>query len=69
MVTRIARMRGLACMCLRATVVAENSPKSALQLTQLRALSGEEALHLEQVCMAELQGLLVIDSIPGKEPT
>jgi hypothetical protein len=55
-------------MRLSATVVAENSLKSALQLTQVKALSGEEALHLEQVCMAELQRFFVIASVfPEKE--
>jgi hypothetical protein len=51
---------------LSATVVAENSPKLVLQLTQVMALSGEEALHLEQVCMAELQRFLVIASVFSK---
>ena len=41
-------------------MVAEKSLKSAVQLTQVEALSGEEALHLEQVCMAELQIFFVI---------
>jgi len=37
-------------------------------LTQVKALSGEEALHLEQVCMAELQRIFVIASVfPEKE--
>jgi hypothetical protein len=38
-------------MRLSATMVAEYSPSFALQLMHVRALSGEEALHLEQVCM------------------
>jgi hypothetical protein len=50
-------------MCLSATAVAENSLKAALQLTQTRVLSGEEALHLEQVCMAELQRFFLIGSV------
>jgi hypothetical protein len=39
---------------LSATAVAENSFKFVLQFTQFWALSGEEALHLEQVCIREL---------------
>jgi hypothetical protein len=35
--------------------VVENSVKSELQLTQVKALSGEEALHFEQVCMDKLR--------------
>jgi hypothetical protein len=41
-------------MRLRATEEAENSPRSALQLTQSSALSGDEALHMEQVCIEVL---------------
>jgi hypothetical protein len=53
------RMRALVCICLSATVVAESLLNSALQLVQFKALSGEEALQIEQVCMGELQVLIV----------
>jgi hypothetical protein len=39
-------------MRLRATLVAENSIKLALQETQVKASSGDVALHFEQVRMA-----------------
>jgi hypothetical protein len=44
--------------CLRATALAENSCKFALQLIHSIAVSGDEALQREQVCKAELLSLL-----------
>ena len=60
---RTAVTRALALKFLRATALVENSIKSDLQLTQTVAVSGEETLQREQVCMAGLLGLLTI--VPG----
>jgi hypothetical protein len=62
-------MRGLACIRLRATLVAENSLKRALQDTQVAASSGDVALHLEHVCMLFLQWTFsMVISFPLKGP-
>jgi hypothetical protein len=63
----MARMRGFARMWWSATAVVENSLKSALQLLQAKALSGEEALHFEQVCIEELQGLIINSVLSGRK--
>jgi hypothetical protein len=51
---RTAATRGLARKFLRATALVENSRNSDLQFTQFMAVSGEDALQLEQVCTAKL---------------
>ena len=51
----MALTRGFSFRCFNATEVEENSLRSALQLTHEGALSGDEALHFEQVCTVILQ--------------
>jgi hypothetical protein len=53
--TLIALTLGFEVILLSATAMVENSIKFAWQLLQERAVSGDVALHLEQVCKAGLR--------------
>jgi hypothetical protein len=52
------RTRGFSRILFNANLVVESSLKSEWQLTQFNALSGEEALQIEQVCMEILLDIL-----------